>query len=306
MPNPKQYTTFTASEPRVQKRNHFPYTDTNHISLTCPHCVVEFVSIPQDSYASNRTARIKSHLSKCPAYECPPCDEEVLAPSVSALVVHDKCIEREATLKQEKSSLEQKLDKMSAQLTEQKEDMKKQTAEIIGHSDTRWSSFATVMVNKFPTLREPVNDETIPGQMAQREQSLLLKDTSERETMRMRIEELEITNKGLVESQTVLTKKFKDVIDQRDERVDVVQYRRLLDKYDKLKDRLVATQDQKTQPEGNVVKLKQFHTLLQTPTDNPRASSGFGQPSSKRLRPSGAKTNTPANVSQSVNTKVLS
>jgi hypothetical protein len=169
--------------------------------------------------------------------------------------------------------------------------MKKQTAEIIGHSDKRWSSFASVMVNQFPTLREPVNDETIPGQMAQREQSLLLKDTSERETMRMRINELEIKNKGLentnkghVESHLVLTKRFNTALAQRDERVDVEQYKRLLEKHDSMKRKFASEKMQLEEHVGRLNNRLQNKLPTKTPTDSPSCTK-VGQPSAKRLRP---------------------
>jgi len=146
-------------------------------------------------------------------------------------------------------------DAMEHKMEQQREDMKQQTADIIRHSDNRWSSFANVMVNKFPSLQEPVNDETIPQQMCIRERSIQLSSSSELEAVRLENRELRTTNKGLVEAQKTLNEKFRVVLQDRDARVDVTTYQRLLAKYDKLR----------TTPKHNRESMESFRTVKRQP-----------------------------------------
>ena len=146
-------------------------------------------------------------------------------------------------------------DAMEHKMEQQREDMKQQTADIIRHSDNRWSSFANVMVNKFPSLQEPVNDETIPQQMCIRERSIQLSSSSELEAVRLENRELRTTNKGLVEAQKTLNEKFRVVLQDRDARVDVTTYQRLLAKYDKLR----------TKPKQNRESMESFRTVKRQP-----------------------------------------
>lgn len=223
--------------------------------LVCPHCNDEFAFLPTESLRNNKATCCRSHLLKCPAYECASCEHEVSATPCLTFVMHGKCIEERETLQQEKSSLEQKLDRMSQQLTDQRNEMKQQTESIIQHADKRWSSFAMVMVHKFPTLREPVNDETIPAQMQQHTQSLLLKDVSERETMRLRIQELERTNRGLLEQQQILNDRFKAAIIERDERVETPQYKRLLGKFNTQAEEVIEFKNENVRLQTVIQKL---------------------------------------------------
>lgn len=278
MSSRRKYENFVESEPYEKSAKCPPYTPRKYIGVTCPHCTSSFVEIAVDSLKANRSARIRTHLLKCPAYECPPCEEGAFPPKSSVLVVHDKCIMERETLQEEKSSLEQKLDKMSDQLTEQRQEMtqqrqemKQHTESIIQHADKRWSSFAHVMVNKFPSLKQPVNDETIPVQMQQHEQTLLLKDRSKRETMRLRIKELELINSGLVDQQGILNDRFKVAIRERNERVEMAQYKRLMGKHDKLgdevanlRDELVEVQDVVQKFEAEKQRKRKRHTSTST------------------------------------------
>jgi len=189
MPNPKKFTDFIESGPVSRKRNHYPYTECDHILLKCPRCDDEFAAIPQDSFASNRTARIKSHLAKCPAYECSSCDEDAPpAPKSTALVAHDQCIAERNVLKQEKSSLEEKLDAMTQQLSASREEAKREreearqsqnnlTSAINGVKSQldRWEGgLVSAMECEFKLVR-PITAETIPIQMRSRESQLALK-----------------------------------------------------------------------------------------------------------------------------------
>lgn len=220
-----------------------------YTGITCPHCNDQFAYIPTERIQNNKAGCCKAHLSKCLSYECPPCEED--APKcTTTLVVHDKCIAERETLQREKSRVDQMVEdvrlelkqskdarendkgRMSQQLNEFKEQTERQTAEIIRHADQRWSSFATVMVDKFPTLREPVNDETIPSQMRVRERSIRLNVESEKRAMLLEIDELKLKNAGLVEGQRVLNDKFRSALKERGECVPATQYKRLLDKKD--------------------------------------------------------------------------
>jgi hypothetical protein len=200
----------------------------------------------------NKAGKCKSHLAKCSAYECPPCNEPPVSEISNTLVVHDKCIEVQQVLQREKSTLEQKLDNMSQQLKEQSEQAQRHTSEIIRHADKRWSSFSTVMVKTFPTLKEPINERTIPAQMRERELSFLCEKSAEQEGTRLEIKRLKTTNHGLVEDQQTLNEKFRSVIQQRDGRVDVETYKRTLAERDKLKKQVVSHGE-------NIKKLKTEH-----------------------------------------------
>ena len=46
-----------------------PYEPRTYISLTCPHCNIAFVSIPQDSIRSNRAGECLKHLRVCEAFK---------------------------------------------------------------------------------------------------------------------------------------------------------------------------------------------------------------------------------------------
>ena len=212
---------FVESEPRVRKA-FYGGGERAYVSLLCPHCKVVCAEIPENRISSHKSKKCREHLTKCPGYGCPPCDKK----EASVLVVHEKCIE-------EREVLEQKLDTMTDQLSQQRkelsEQMQKQADSIIAHADKRWSSFATVMVQRFPSLKEPVNDETIPTQMLNRERSLLLRDESERSATKKEIAQLKMINTGLLESQTVLNDKYKALLTEKDKHVPFSQYLRKVD-----------------------------------------------------------------------------
>ena len=240
MPNPKKFTDFIESGPVSRKRNHYPYTECDHILLKCPRCDDEFAAIPQDSFASNRTARIKSHLAKCPAYECSSCDEDAPpAPKSTALVAHDQCIAERNVLKQEKSSLEEKLDAMTQQLSASREEAKREreearqsqnnlTSAINGVKSQldRWEGgLVSAMECEFKLVR-PITAETIPIQMRSRESQLALKYSKSDEveavnrermltqlsTKDKQISNMQRENNGLRSNLKSLDNKLKDAL----------------------------------------------------------------------------------------------
>ena len=67
---PKKYTDFAESAPRVRlsKQNARDERDTrSYVTITCPHCSVDFVEIAADSLSTNKASECKKHLLRCDA-----------------------------------------------------------------------------------------------------------------------------------------------------------------------------------------------------------------------------------------------
>jgi len=67
---PKKYTDFAESAPRVRlsKQNARDERDTrSYVTITCPHCSVDFVEIAVDSLSTNKASECKKHLLRCDA-----------------------------------------------------------------------------------------------------------------------------------------------------------------------------------------------------------------------------------------------
>ena len=67
---PKKYLDFAESAPHVRlaKQNARDERDTrSYITITCPHCSVDFVEIAVDSLSTNKASECKKHLLRCEA-----------------------------------------------------------------------------------------------------------------------------------------------------------------------------------------------------------------------------------------------
>jgi hypothetical protein len=67
---PKKYLDFAESVPHVRlaKQNARDERDTrSYITITCPHCSVDFVEIAVDSLSTNKASECKKHLLRCEA-----------------------------------------------------------------------------------------------------------------------------------------------------------------------------------------------------------------------------------------------
>ena len=67
---PKKYLDFAESAPHVRlaKQNARDERDTrSYITITCPHCSVDFVEIAADSLSTNKASECKKHLLRCEA-----------------------------------------------------------------------------------------------------------------------------------------------------------------------------------------------------------------------------------------------
>ena len=67
---PKKYLDFAESAPHVRlaKQNARDERNTrSYITVTCPHCSVDFVEIAADSLSTNKASECKKHLLRCEA-----------------------------------------------------------------------------------------------------------------------------------------------------------------------------------------------------------------------------------------------
>ena len=67
---PKKYLDFAESAPhvRLSKQNARDERDTrSYVTITCPHCSVDFVEIATDSLSTNKASECKKHLLRCDA-----------------------------------------------------------------------------------------------------------------------------------------------------------------------------------------------------------------------------------------------
>ena len=282
---PGKYDHFDVSGPILKHAKCGTRLERLYCEIRCGVCKEHFIDLPVESILTSKASKCKQHWD----YECGanPNRHDKLSKRQKTSSVSEECnrcctLQRDVEVLKETSARHQVyFDKMAQVLSltvpchpsmviqeiteqrgameqkmeQQREDMKQQTVDIIRHSDNRWSSFANVMVNKFTSLQEPVNDETIPQQMCIRERSIQLSSSSELEAVRLENRELRTTNKGLVEAQKTLNEKFRVVLQDRDARVDVTTYQRLLAKYDKLR----------TKPKHNRESMESFRTVKRQP-----------------------------------------
>ena len=251
----KKYRDFVESDEEILPDKVCFGKSRGYVGLTCPHCKVKFTSIPTENVASSKASKCKAHLAKCPAYECPSCDEDEPPTTKStALVVHDKCIAEREVLKQEKSTLEQKLDAMTQELSASREEAKQErerereqarqsqdnlTTAINGVKAQldRWESgLVSAMECEFKLVR-PITAETIPIQMRSRDSQLALQysksheatetDKERMETefsakdkeignLRKEMERLRSQNAGLRSQLVSLDTKYKDSLAEKE------------------------------------------------------------------------------------------
>ena len=250
-----KYADFVLSEP-ISRNDRSKLNERLYQAIKCPHCKDEFAHIPTERVQNGKAGYCKAHLAKCPSYECPSCDEEeVQAASAStAIVVHDDCIAREQTLKQEKSTLEQKFDAMTQELSASREEAKQElerereqarqsqdnlTTAINGVKAQldRWESgLVSAMECEFKLVR-PITAETIPIQMRSRDSQLALQysksheatetDKERMETefsakdkeignLRKEMERLRSQNAGLRSQLVSLDTKYKDSLAEKE------------------------------------------------------------------------------------------
>jgi len=251
----KKYRDFVESDEEILPDKVCFGKSRGYVGLTCPHCKVKFTSIPTENVASSKASKCKAHLAKCPAYECPSCDEDEPPTTKStALVVHDKCIAEREVLKQEKSTLEQKLDAMTQQLSASREEAKQEREEARQQQERereqarqsqdnltsaingvksqldRWEGgLVAAMECEFKFVR-PITAETIPIQMRSRESQLALKYSKSDEveavnrermltqlsTKDKQISNLQRENNGLRSNLKSLDNKLKDALAEKE------------------------------------------------------------------------------------------
>ena len=205
------------------------------VDITCGTCNEKFTTIFQDHLAATKASRCKLHFgTKCSGN--PDRQEPIKKKSLSGAQLEGLAIQE--TFKQEIASLEEsmvkQLEKYKAMVEEKGQEGINVVNSLLKQNTERWSSFENAMAERFPHMRKPINAETIPAQMGLMERTMSLKAETDKKALSLEIAELKLRNNSLTESNTTLNNKFKEVIEQRDERPQMAQYKRKLEENDKL------------------------------------------------------------------------
>lgn len=60
---------FIESAPIERQAKQPPYEERSYVDITCPHCNLNFVSIPEESVRSNKASECLKHLRVCEAFK---------------------------------------------------------------------------------------------------------------------------------------------------------------------------------------------------------------------------------------------
>ena len=91
---PKKYMDFTESAPIERQAKQPPYEERSYVDITCPHCNLSFVSIPEESVRSNKASECLKHLRVCEVFKAKG-GEVALAPEKKRKdSVYDDLMER--------------------------------------------------------------------------------------------------------------------------------------------------------------------------------------------------------------------
>jgi len=64
----KKYLDFTESEPRELECKQAPGKTRLYVSISCPHCKVQFIDIPMEQLLSTKASKCLQHLRRCKEY----------------------------------------------------------------------------------------------------------------------------------------------------------------------------------------------------------------------------------------------
>lgn len=232
MPFKAKYADFTTSEPYACNNGQ---VERSYVNITCPHCKDNIGKILKDRIGSYKSTFCKAHLSQCKHYDLPT---DPTSPSTT-LVLHDACRAKEQSLTEQLEAMRNE-NKQAREAQNSKHEAI--MAELRGTSQRlgRWEhGFVSIMQQNFPTLVEPVNEESIPLQMLNREENLKLKyqcenDTRDTELKRLRLEVNSLARERDSERQARATmeEKFKSMLGERDGMIPAWKYKDLLQRFD--------------------------------------------------------------------------